>query len=92
MPFSIEKYNFNPFDLKGDFTFKDVNDPLSFNRLSQKDQDDNDLEFDDYGRQVNPQGFIIDDNGNLVDRQGLVRFDWRQFTSHGGLIPKLYNY
>ena len=25
-------------------------------------------------------------------RDGRMRFDWRQFASHGGLIPKLYNY
>jgi hypothetical protein len=51
-----------------------------------------DLELDDCMRMINPQGFIIDDNGSLQDRQGNIRFDWRQFVSHGGLIPKLYNY
>jgi hypothetical protein len=34
----------------------------------------------------------MDENGSLLDRKGRVRFDWRQFASHGGLIPKLYNY
>ena len=91
MPFSIEKYNFNPFDLQGDFTFKDLNDPLSFNRITSTEGGE-EIEFDDYSRQVNPQGFIIDESGNLLDRNGVVRFDWRQFASHGGLISKLYNY
>ena len=30
MPQSIEKFNFNPFDLLGTFFFDDVEDPLSF--------------------------------------------------------------
>lgn len=30
MPFAIEKYNFNPFDLLGTFFYDDVEDPLSF--------------------------------------------------------------
>jgi hypothetical protein len=50
------------------------------------------LELDERQRLINAQGFLIDENGSLIDRQGKVRFDWRQFTSHGGLIPKLYNY
>ena len=30
MPFAIEKFNFNPFDLLGTFFYDDVEDPLSF--------------------------------------------------------------
>jgi hypothetical protein len=30
MPFALEKYNFNAFDLQGDYKFTDINDPLSF--------------------------------------------------------------
>lgn len=30
MPFAIEKYNFNPFDLLGTFFYDDAEDPLSF--------------------------------------------------------------
>ena len=30
MPYAIEKFNFNPFDLLGTFFFDDVEDPLSF--------------------------------------------------------------
>lgn len=32
MPFAIEKYNFNPFDLLGTFFYDDVEDPLSFHK------------------------------------------------------------
>ena len=30
MPYSIERFNFNPFDLLGTFFYDDVEDPLSF--------------------------------------------------------------
>ncbi len=30
LPFSIEKFNFNPFDCLGTFFYDDVEDPLSF--------------------------------------------------------------
>ena len=29
-PFCIEKFNFNPFELQGNFTFTDKDDPNSF--------------------------------------------------------------
>jgi hypothetical protein len=38
------------------------------------------------------QGFLTDKDGSLINRQGVVRFDWRQFTQFGGLMPKLYTY
>lgn len=51
MPYAIEKFNFNPFDLQGDYSFNDVNDPLSFNRKIQKDEFMGmDLELDDHMR------------------------------------------
>ena len=48
--------------------------------------------LDKGGRQVNMQGFLIDINGSLLDRQGIKRFDWRQFSQFGGQMPKLYTY
>lgn len=32
MPHSIERFNFNPFDLLGTFFFDEVEDPLSFQK------------------------------------------------------------
>jgi len=54
MPFALEKYNFNPFDLQGEFKFSDVNDPLSFKRKVQREEIlDVDVEFDDQMRLIN---------------------------------------
>ena len=32
MPYSVEKFNFNPFDMLGTFFYDDYDDPLSFKR------------------------------------------------------------
>ena len=87
MPYAIEKFNFNPFDLLGTFFFDDVEDPLSF----QKNQRSGKY-IDELGRPISLQGFLTDSEGSIMDKNGLKRFDWRQFRQYGGLIPKLYNY
>ena len=92
MPYAIEKFNFNPFDMQGDYSFEDVNDPLSFKRETKTTEDGEQIELDDLKRTINPQGFLCDENGSLLRRDGRMLFDWRQFSAHGGLIPKLYNY
>lgn len=38
------------------------------------------------------QAFLQDDSGNLIDRDGVKRFEHRQFAQYGGLMPKLYTY
>ena len=35
---------------------------------------------------------MIDNDGSVINKDGIKRFDWRQFRQFGGLIPKLYNY
>ena len=35
---------------------------------------------------------MIDNDGSVINKDGVKRFDWRQFRQFGGLIPKLYNY
>ena len=87
MPYSIERFNFNPFDLLGTFFYDDVEDPLSFQKSQRSGR-----YIDELGRFVSLQGFLTDTEGSIVDREGIKRFDWRQFRQFGGLLPKLYNY
>lgn len=35
---------------------------------------------------------MVDNDGSVINKDGVKRFDWRQFRQFGGLIPKLYNY
>ena len=52
MPYALEKYNFNPFELQGDFTFADAKDPLSFSHHVNK-ADKVETEYDDHNRLIN---------------------------------------
>ena len=35
---------------------------------------------------------MVDEDGSVVDKDGIKRFDWAQFRQFGGLMPKLFNY
>ena len=87
MPFAIEKFNFNPFDLLGTFFYDDVEDPTSFQKNQRSGR-----YIDELGRSVTQQGFLADAQGSLIDIHGHKRFDWRQLRAFGGLLPRLYNY
>lgn len=87
MPFCVEKYNFNPFELQGDLTFKNSRDPNSF-VLTQKGG----KLFDKSQHRVSRQGFLLDERGNYIDRKGRKMFDAKQFAPFGGLFPQLYIY
>jgi len=87
MPFALERFNFNPFDLLGTFFYDDPEDPLSFQRNPRGGRF-----VDELGRVVSVQGFLTDDDGSVLDREGVRRFDNLQFAPFGGLMPKLFNY
>jgi len=87
MPYAIEKFNFNPFDLLGTFFYDDLDDPLSFQRSTKHGK-----YFDELGRLVSIQGFMTDQDNNLIDKSGVKRFAAKQFKPYGGLMPKMYNY
>jgi len=87
MPYSVEKFNFNPFDMLGTFFYDDYDDPLSFKRGHRAGRD-----IDELGQIVSVQGFLQDHEGSLLDRNGTKRFDAKQFKQFGGLMPKLYTY
>jgi hypothetical protein len=85
-PFSIEKHNFNPHYVRGDFDYdrnnkavvrEDAKTPGSF--------------ADRKGAKVSSRGYRTDSKGNMIDNHGRKKFDRAQMTPDGDL-PKLFNY
>ena len=72
MPYALEKYNFNPFDLLGTFFYEDPEDPLSFTKGQRGNRF-----IDELGRFVSMQGFMINEEGSVVDKNGVKRFDYK---------------
>ena len=87
MPYSIEKFNFNPFQLLGTFFYDDLDDPLSFQKTARSGK-----YYDELGRLVSVQGFMLDKDSNIADKNGQIRFMAQQFKPFGGLMPKMFNY
>lgn len=84
-PFCVEKYNFNPHQLMGDFDFSNDGRP----KLMQNDKK---MFMDKKSRRVNKHGWMtLAGQGHLVDVHGRKKFDKSQLTKEGDL-PKLFNY
>lgn len=67
-PFNLERYNFNPHDVRGYFDRdSDGNEQIS----KRRDRKGNLV--DKIGRRVNKEGFLIDTRGNLIDKRGRIR-------------------
>lgn len=82
-PFCVEKFNFNPHNLMGDFDFVDGQPRMMVTNKG--------FFVDKKGRRVNKHGWMVLANqGHLVDKHGRKKFDKRQLTNEGD-IPKLYN-
>ena len=86
-PFCVEKYNFNPHSIRGDFDYDKQGKPLIVtNKRGEL--------VDKKGRKVNKKGYLTDkgpSGGSIIDKNGKKKFDRKQLTSDGDL-PKLYNY
>lgn len=83
-PFCVEKYNFNPHQLMGDFDFKDGQPQLM--------QTQKGFFMDKKSRRVNKHGWMtLAGQGHLVDISGRKKFDKSQLEKDGNL-PKLFNY
>ena len=81
-PFCIERFNFNPHDLMGDFDYVDGNPRMM---VTNKD-----FFVDKMGRRVNKHGWMVSaGQGHIVDKHGRKKFDSRQLANDGDL-PKLY--
>lgn len=83
-PFSFEKYNFNPHQIRGDFDYDRNGNPRIM-----RDKAGNFC--DKRGDIVSARGFKIDQGSNIIDYHGRKKFDVSQIQSDGDL-PKLYNY
>jgi len=83
-PFYLERHNFNPHELMGDFDYK--NESPEILKTQKGDF------VDKRGRRVNKHGWYqVDNSGHLIDISGHKKFDRRQLTSDGD-IEKLFNY
>jgi hypothetical protein len=67
-PFNLERYNFNPHDIRGYFD-RDQDGK----EIIGKKKNDRGQTIDKLGRLVNEYGYLIDSKGNLVDKRGRVR-------------------
>lgn len=83
-PFNVEKHNFNPHNLMGDFDYVDGQPRMMVTNKG--------FFVDKKGRRVNKHGWmVLAGQGHLVDKHGRKKFDKRQLTPEGDL-PKLYTY
>ena len=85
-PFNIERFNFNPHDIRGAFDRGPNGEEIIGNRKNDKGH-----LIDKLGRKINEQGWLVDNDGNLVDKRGRIRLHHKQLDSDGNL-PMLFNY
>ena len=84
-PFCVEKHNFNPFKLRGEFNYDKSKRPIiAKNKAGEL--------VDKRGRLVNKKGWLADKNGNVLDNLGIKKFDKRQLIPETGDLPRLLNY
>jgi hypothetical protein len=83
-PFCVERYNFNPFKLRGDFALdRNTKQPLIL-------KDKKGALVDKLGRNVNKRGWLVDKQGNVIDFLGVKKFDKKHLED--GNLQKLFNY
>jgi hypothetical protein len=83
-PFNVEKHNFNPHQVRGDFDHDRNGRPI----VKQSDQG---AFVDKRGREVSSRGYRVDKGGNIIDNHDRKKFDKAHLTEDGDL-PKLFNY
>jgi len=83
-PFNVEKHNFNPHSIRGEFDYDKNGRPI-IKRNSKGDY------FDKRGNKVTSRGYRVDHEGNIIDNYGRKKFDKAHTTADGDL-PKLFNY
>ena len=82
-PYCLEKHNFNPHRLMGDFDYKDGKPILMKTQQG--------FYVDKRARRVNQHGwFTVPGQGHVVDKDGRKKFDRRQLNHED--LHRLYNY
>ena len=67
LPQRLERHNFNPHSCMGNFDYDEHESPLFF-------EDKAGQRIDKNLRRVNGAGWLVDDEGNVIDNQGQVKF------------------
>jgi hypothetical protein len=87
LPYSWDRYNFNPFDVIGNLK----TDPKTGSPARPEHRKGEPI-TDKNGFLVNNKGYLIDQSGNVISRtDGEIKFDTHQLTKEGD-IPLLYTY
>ncbi len=86
-PFNIERFNFNPHDVRGAFE----RDPQTGEEIIGNKRNEKGLLVDKLGRRINEHGYLVDEQGNIVDKRGRIRLHHKQLDKDGN-IPLLFNY
>lgn len=85
MPYRLEMYNFNPHQCFGNFDYKS-------NGEHDRIKDNFGNYWDKNLRKTNRAGWLIDENGNIIDNLGQVKLIKEQLDDTKNDIPLLYNY
>lgn len=83
-PFNVEKHNFNPHQVRGDFDYDKNGKPMI-------KKDAQGAFVDKRGSRVSSRGYRMDSAENMQDNYGRPKFHKNQMTEDGDL-PKLFNY
>ena len=68
MPFCLEKHNFNPHNIRGDFDLDKFDQPkILKNKKGEL--------VDKKGRKINKLGYLVNQNGDIVDKNGRKKFE-----------------
>ena len=83
LPFRLERHNFNPHECLGNFDYKNGRERILKDEYGNR--------MDKNFRRVNAAGWLVDEEGNVVDNLGRIRLVKEQLKDNGE-IPELYNY
>lgn len=84
LPYRMERFNFNPHQCFGNFEYDDDEKPMILQDVYGHQMDRN-------WRPVNASGWLVDQDGNVIDNQGHIKFIHSQLIEKGQ-VPNLLNF